>query len=109
MLREAEQHVGSKYVDQVLDSLYVIESAMRHFFTRAEIGKNARRKKEEVDEDYKQAAPLAALVAPYRHARLSTMKLAGDPNSPVRFKDDTTSDELRQRSCGGSATRVRLA
>jgi hypothetical protein len=30
----AEQHVGSKYVDQVLDSLYVIEMAMRHFYMR---------------------------------------------------------------------------
>ncbi len=42
--------VGSKYVDQVLDSLYVIEMAMRHFFIRAEKGKNAGRKKEEVDD-----------------------------------------------------------
>ena len=25
ILREAEEHVGAKYVDQVLDSLYVIE------------------------------------------------------------------------------------
>jgi hypothetical protein len=79
----------------VLDSLYVIEMGMRHFFIRAEMGKNAGRKKEEVDEDYKQAAALAALVAPFRHARLSAMKLAGDPNSPTRFKDDATADELR--------------
>ncbi len=93
--KEAEQHVGSKFVHQVLDSLYVLESAMRHFFIRAEMGKNAGRKKEEVDGDYKQAAVLAALVAPYRHARLSAVKLAGDPNGPVRFKDDATADELR--------------
>jgi hypothetical protein len=71
LLKEAEQHVGSKYVDQVIDSLYVIETAMRHFFNRAEMGKNAGRRAEEVDEDYKQAATLAALAAPYRHARLS--------------------------------------
>jgi hypothetical protein len=64
-----------------------IECAMRHFFLRAEMGKNANRKKEEVDEDYKQAAALASLVAPYRHARLSAVKLAGEPNNPVRFKD----------------------
>jgi hypothetical protein len=32
--REAQQQVGSKYVDQVLDSLYVIEVAMRRFFSR---------------------------------------------------------------------------
>ena len=30
LLREAEQFVGSKYVDQVLDSLYVIEKAAQH-------------------------------------------------------------------------------
>jgi hypothetical protein len=95
ILKEAEQHVGSKYVDQVLDSLYVIEMGMRHFFIRAEMGTNAGRKKEEVDEDYKQAAALAALVAPYRHARLSAVKLAGDPNNAVPFKDDASLDELR--------------
>jgi hypothetical protein len=77
LLREAEQHVGSKYVDQVLDSLYVLESSMGHFFIRAEMGKNAGRKQSEVDADYEKAAHLAALVAPYRHARLSAMKLAG--------------------------------
>jgi hypothetical protein len=96
LIREAEQHVGSKYVDQLLDSLYVIETAMQHFFIRAEMGKNAGRKNEQVDEDYRQAAALAAMVAPYRHARLSAMKLAGEPNSPVRMiKDDATADELR--------------
>jgi hypothetical protein len=29
ILKEAEQHVGAKYVGQVLDSLYVLESASR--------------------------------------------------------------------------------
>jgi hypothetical protein len=68
---------------------------MRHFYIRAKMGKNAGRKKEEIDEDYKQAAALAALVAPYRHARLSAVKLAGDPNNPVRIKEDASLDELR--------------
>jgi hypothetical protein len=95
LLREAEQHVGSKYVDQVLDSLYVLESSMGHYFIRAEMGKNAGRKQSEVDADYEKAAHLAALVAPYRHARLSAMKLAGDPNNPVRIRDDATVEELR--------------
>jgi hypothetical protein len=95
ILKEAEQHVGSKYVDQVLDSLYVIEMAMRHFYMRAEMGKNAGRKEALVDQDYKDAATLAALAAPYRHARLSAMKLAGDPNSPLRIRDDASADEIR--------------
>ena len=69
---------------------------MQHFFIRAEMRKNAGRKNEEVDGDYKQAAALAALAAPYRRARLSAGKLAGDPHHPVRFKDDETADELRE-------------
>jgi hypothetical protein len=48
ILKEAEQHVGSKYVDRVLDSLYVIETAMRHFFIRAEMGKNAAAKRKKL-------------------------------------------------------------
>jgi len=96
LLREAEQFVGSKYVDQVLDSLYVIETAAQHLFIRAEMAKHAGRNTLQVDEDYKQAAALAALAAPYRHAKLSAIKLAGDPNNPARFKDDASADELRE-------------
>jgi hypothetical protein len=39
---------------------------------------------------------LASLAAPYRHARLSAMKLAGDPNNPVRIPDNASLDELRE-------------
>jgi hypothetical protein len=53
-------------------------------------GKERRPKKKEADEDYKQAAALAALVAPYRHSKLTAAKLAGDPNNPIRIKDDAT-------------------
>jgi hypothetical protein len=95
LLREAAQHVGLKYVDQVLDSLYVIETAMRHFFLRAEMGKNAGRNHAEVDADFEKAAHLAAMVAPYRHARLSAVKLTGNPNNPVSPWDDATAEELR--------------
>ena len=84
ILREAKQHVGAKYVDQVLDSLYVLESAMRHFFLRAEVGKDAGRERSEVDEDYKQAAALAALVAPYRHARLESPTMRRSRNCGPR-------------------------
>ena len=79
----------------MLDSLYVIEMAMGHFYMRAEMGKNAGRKETLVDQDFKDAATLAAMAAPYRHARLSAVKLAGDPSTPARFKNDATADELR--------------
>jgi hypothetical protein len=95
LLREAEHHVGSKYVDQVLDSLYVIECSMRHFFSRAEAAKTTNMKPEKIDAYYEKAAHLAALAAPYRHARLSAMKLAGDPNNPARIRDGATLEELR--------------
>ena len=50
----------------MLDSLYVLESAMRHFYIRTEMGENAGRKQSEVDADYEKAARLASLAAPYR-------------------------------------------
>jgi len=53
---------------------------------RAEVAKNTNMKPEKIDAYYEKAAHLAAL--------LSAMKLAGDPNNPVRFKDDATADEL---------------
>jgi hypothetical protein len=34
-------------------------------------------------------------MAPYLHARLSAVKLAGDPNNPLRVRDDASADELR--------------
>ena len=64
---------------------------MQHFYVRAEMGKNAARNQSEVDADYEKAA----LVAPYRHTRLSTMKLAGDANNPVRLSEDVSIEELR--------------
>jgi hypothetical protein len=53
---------------------------MRHFFLRAEMRKQTDDKPDLIDADYEKAAHLAALVAPYRHARLGAMKLAGDQN-----------------------------
>ena len=96
ILREAEQHVGAEYVDQVLDCLYVLESAMRHFYVRAEMRKHTNDKPHLIDADYEKAAHLAALVAPYRHARLSAIKLAGDPNNPMPFTDYASLDKLRE-------------
>jgi hypothetical protein len=83
LLREAEEEVDlARATGEVpLDSVFVIEKAMQHFYTRAEMGKNAGREQSEVDADYEKAAHLAASAAPYRHARLSAMKLAGNPVS----------------------------
>jgi hypothetical protein len=96
LLREAEEALGrTRDPNEVVDMLHVIEKAASHFYLRAEMGKNTGRNQSEVDADYEKAAHLAALAAPYRHARLSAMKLAGDPNNSIRIRDDATMDELR--------------
>ena len=97
LLREAEEALGrTRDPNEVVDMLHVIEKAASHFYLRAEMGKHSgTRTPKEIDEDYREAAALASLAAPYRHARLSAMKLAGDPNNPVRIKDDATLEELR--------------
>jgi hypothetical protein len=67
---------------------------MRHFYIRAQMGKNAGRKQSKVDADYEKAAHSASLVAPYRHARLSAVKLAGHPVAP-ELREDASLEELR--------------
>jgi hypothetical protein len=95
-LRQAHKaRIDALREPEIVDSLHILERSARHFFMRAEMGVNAGRKQSEIDQDYKQAAALAALAAPYRHARLSAMKLAGDRNNPAHFKDDATAEELR--------------
>ena len=79
-----------------IDSLHVMEIGMRHFLTKAMTAKANKGKPEVVDESMLQAVSIAEKIAPYKHARLSAVKLAGDPNNPVRFKDDATADELRE-------------
>jgi hypothetical protein len=76
--------------------LFVMEDGMRHFYAKAMQAKQNNMKSEIVDHYMQKAIEVAEKVAPYRHARLSAVKLAGDPNNPVRFKDDATTEELRQ-------------
>ena len=73
-----------------LDSLAVMEEGMRHFYVRAMAAKQTKQPDKVIDAAMIQAVQIAEKVAPYRHARLSAVKLAGDPNNPVRFKDDAT-------------------
>jgi hypothetical protein len=78
-----------------LDSLDVMEQAMRHFYFRAKIGErlgdgaDLRR----VDDAYMQAVRVAEKVARYRHAQLSAVRLAGDINA-TGIPDNATLDEL---------------
>jgi hypothetical protein len=66
-----------------LDSLDVMEQAMRHFYFRAKIeerlgdGADWRR----VDQAFMQAVHVAEKVARYRHAQRSAVRLSGDLNA----------------------------
>jgi hypothetical protein len=80
---------------EFLDSLHVMEEGMRHFYVRAVAAKRNGLKQEIVDAAFRDAVAIAEKVAPYRHARLSAMKLAGDPNAPARIRDDASLEELR--------------
>ena len=74
-----------------LDSLFVMEEGMRHYFSKAMQAKTNNMKPEIVDNYMQKAIDVAEKVAPYRHARLSAVKLAGDPNNAVPFKDNASS------------------
>jgi hypothetical protein len=78
-----------------LDSISVMEECMRHFYVRAKEAQKTKQAASVIDGRVLQAMSIAEKIAQYRHARLSAVKLAGDPNSRVRFKDDATTEELR--------------
>jgi hypothetical protein len=63
-----------------------MEEGMRHFYVRAIAAKQTKQPDEVIDAAMIQAVQIAEKIAPYRHARLSAVKLAGDTNAPIRFK-----------------------
>lgn len=100
ILREAQEAMVAcgllGHEQDFLDSLAVMEEGMRHFYVRAMAAKQTKQPDKVIDAAMIQAVQIAEKVAPYRHARLSAVRLAGDPNNPLRFKDDATADELRE-------------
>jgi hypothetical protein len=63
----AEENGGS----EMLDSLHVMEAAMKYFFLRATQLKHNGGSPALIRENYIQAVEAAAKVAPFRHPRLS--------------------------------------
>jgi hypothetical protein len=83
-----------------LDSLDVMEEAMRHFYVKAMVEKSAGELADwkAVDASMIQAASIARDVAAYRHAKLSAVRLAGEiTHGPA---DGATLDELLERIKG---------
>ena len=101
-VRAAKPKLGTAVPDikMSLDSLKVLEEAMRYFFVKAmiekSVGVNANWKA--VDAALLQAAAMAEKVATYRHAKLSPVRLAGEiTHGPA---DGATLDELLERIKG---------
>jgi hypothetical protein len=99
ILREAQEATVARgprgHEQDFLDSLAVMEEGMRHFYVRAIAAKQTKQPDKVIDAAMIQAVQIAEKVAPYRHARLSAVKLAGEPNNPMRVWDNATADELR--------------
>ena len=76
-----------------LDSLWIMEQVMAHFFRRAMVEQRlgAQADWNAVDSLMQKALAAAEKVARYRHAQLSAVRLAGDISGKM---DDVSLDEL---------------
>jgi hypothetical protein len=79
------------------DSLAVLEQSMRYFYGLA---LKEKRRNEEADlkairDNLREAVIIAKEVAPYRHARLSSVKVGADRANIPAVPDGMTAQELR--------------
>ena len=79
-----------------LDSLAVLEEVMRHFYCKAKILESMGQEGdyEEVDKAWSETGRWAKEVAAFRHAKIQSIRLAGDPNAPM--PERLTLDQLRE-------------
>ena len=76
--------------------LHVIETVMRYFYSLAQTGRKANAPLDEVRKCFREAAQLAALAAPYRHARLSAVKHIDNQSDSIDgIRSDASPEELR--------------
>jgi hypothetical protein len=97
-LRRA-QYAEIREIDRTiqLDSLAILEEVMRHFFWKARIleGMGTEGDFNEVDKAWAETGRWAKEVAAFRHAKIQSIRLAGDPNAPV-LPEHMTLDQLRE-------------
>jgi hypothetical protein len=92
LLREAElEAIRAGTKKDVLTSIYVI---MEYFFFRAK-GMRAVGNHDKAERYYLRALTAAEKIAPYKYARLSAVKVMGDPNAQKDFEDGATLEELK--------------
>ena len=97
-LRRA-QYAEIREIDRTiqLDSLAILEQVMRHFFWKARIleGMGTEGDYDAVDRAWAETGKWAKEVAAFRHAKIQSIRLAGDPNAPV-LPEHMTLDQLRE-------------
>src|SRR6185312_12180630 len=97
LLREAEEVLEQSRVPyEIADSVHVMEGVMMHIYLRA-LSLKALNKPDDQIDAVTQALMAAEKVAPYRHPKLGAVKLAADPNNPLRMLDTATADELKRK------------
>ena len=96
LLQEAEEALGRARIGEAMvDPLHVMETIMMHYYHQALSKKALNKPEAEIDAAMALALHAAEKCAPYRHARLTAIKLAGDPNNPLRMLDTATTEELK--------------
>ena len=80
------------------DSLAVMENAMTYFYRLAlkERYRNGDADPKAIRDNFREAVTIAKEVAPYRHARLSSVKVGTDRANAPYVPDGVTSAELRE-------------
>jgi hypothetical protein len=97
VLRRA-QYAEIREIDRTiqLDSLAILEEVMRHFFWKARIleGMGTEGDFNEVDKAWAETGRWKE-VAQFKHAKIQSIRLAGDPNAPA-LPEHMTLDQLRE-------------
>ena len=80
------------------DSLAVMENAMTYFYRLAlkERHRNGDADPKAIRDNLREAVTIAKEVAPYRHPRLSSVKVGSDRTNASYVSDGVTSAELRE-------------
>ena len=96
LLQEAEEALGkARTGEAMVDLLHVMETIMMHYYHQALSKKALNKPEAEIDAAMALALHAAEKCAPYRHARIATIKLSGDPHNPLRMLDTATTEELK--------------
>ena len=95
--QELERLAGDSALGQGIDPLYILEAIAAYFYSIAEaMRRTPDATLSEIAAYFEKAARVAGMAAPYRHGKLSMIKLAGHPNIGVGpFKADATLEELK--------------